>query len=514
MTVRRPVFAFLALAIGAVQSVSAQGNFSASEIVLNEWPGELYFVDMDGDERQDLVIPQWSVNAGRELAIYLQQSNGRFAAQPSRLVEIKSEIIAIAFADLRPEPGHELLLFSADTVFSLSSAIASYSGNLKPLFAWDLIAAVPNRRRVHVLPPLVDINKDGYVDLLLPGQEGYGLFYGAAEEQFSLAFRFNTVNEELSPSELPLGNARLDTTLTINERDGIIMSVRARGNSAFEDFLSDWQQNDGDELLSSRRWRPSASLRPMSDGERQDIVFMNIGNDLYGQVNILLQDESGGFASQVDWQGPIDTRGDIRIMDVNGDNRADVLRIIDNSNEWNVQFFLNKGASFDFSTPDQVMRFSGYDLNVSLVRLDDSRAPQLSVSYYTIPVINAVRNASIVRTQLLFQSAGGGQLFNTRPDFRLDQNFSADTVRGLSAQIDMHSDVNGDGRKDAVYVTEEGTLAAKTIDNTLRFADRPFWQYVPTRSIMDFGSLDMNGDGIPDFYLKHSSALTILVSTP
>ena len=38
--------------------------------------------------------------------------------------------------------------------------------------------------------------------------------------------------------------------------------------------------------------------------------------------------------------------------------------------------------------------------------------------------------------------------------------FSADNVRGLSEQMSLKYDVDGDGRNDALYITENGTLAA------------------------------------------------------
>ena len=46
----------------------------------------------------------------------------------------------------------------------------------------------------------------------------------------------------------------------------------------------------------------------------------------------------------------------------------------------------------------------------------------------------------------------------------------------------------------------------------LRFADAPFWQYVPTRSALLFAVKDLNGDERPDVLLYHSTAVTILVS--
>lgn len=496
-------------------ALQAQLNYASSEIALGEWPDDVLREDMDGDGRHDLIVPQWSADAGRELLIYLQDASGRYPPEPSRHVEIKPEIIAIAMADLRPEPGKELLLFSGSGVFSLSSAIPSYTDNLKPLFDWELIASVPDRRRVLYFPPPQDMDGDGHVDLLLPGRDGYGYFRGSANEQFSLVHAFSTVNEELDPSEVPLGGARLDTSIAINEREGIVLNVRALGTTAFEDFLTTWQQSEQTNLLEARHWLPAALYADMNGDNAQDIVFMNIGNDLYGQVNILAQNAEGGFANMPDWRGPIDTRGDIRLLDVNGDGMLDLLRILDNSSEWDVQFFLNKGGEFALGQPDQVMRFSGYDLTLSVTDIAGDGRPQLSITYYTIPVIGAVRNASIVRSQLLYaRSTAPGEIFTTRPNFKLDESFSAAAVRGLSSQIHLQTDLDGDGRKDAIALSPEGAIAARAISSSLQFSDIAFWQHVPTRSVLRFDVQDLNSDGVADLLLYHSTAMTLLVSTP
>jgi hypothetical protein len=501
--------------LGLSQISHAQPSHMASEIILGDWPDDVLRADMDGDGRKDLIVPRWSADAGRELLIYLQQDDGRFPALPSRHVEIKPEIIAFSITDIRPDPGAELLLFSSTHIYSLSSAIPSYTDNLELLTEWELLASTPDRRRVHHIPIGVSDSADSARNLLVPGRHAYGYFRADNDGSFTLLHEFNTVNEELDPSEIPLGSGRLNTQFRINERDGIVLNVSARSNSAFEDFLSEWTGDTPRDLLQTRHWVPSAIQANMDTDELPDLVFLNIGNDLYGQVNILRQNSAGGFSQTPDWQGAIDTRGDIRLLDVNGDGMSDILRIIDNSNEWDVHFHLNKDGHFNLQRADQVMRFSGYDLTVSVTDLNADGRPQLSVNYYTIPVVNAVRNASIVRSQLLFApSTTAGQIFNPRPDFKLDENFSADAIRGLSSQIHLQTDLDGDGRKDAIYLSNDGSLAAKAIGQDLRFASTPFWQYVPTRSILQFDVEDMNGDGIPDLILYHSTAMTVLVSTP
>lgn len=494
-----------------------QLNYIASQLPAAEWPEQWVMADLNGDGRQDLILPQWQEETGRQLLVFLQQENSRFPVQPSRFINILPEIVAITFADLRPDPGEELILFTGNGAFSLATAIDGYSGNVRPLIDWPLAAAIPDRRRTLVLPPPQDMDGDGHVDLLLPGIDGYGWFRGGDDEQFQLARQFSTINEELDPTQLPDTAGRFSTQIQINQRDGLIVRITARPNSAFEDFVDDNSEADRSVLLDSSHWMPPAAATSLSRAGASDIAFLNIGNDIRGQINILLQQDNGGFADQP-WQAAIDMEGDIQLLDINGDGLTDVMRTVNDSNDWDVYFYLNKGQPdqaglFDFDSPDQVMRFSGYDLQLSVTDILGNGSPVLGVSYYTIPVVNAIRNTSIVRTQLLYNSQGG-RVFNTRPDFRLEESFSASSVRGLSSPIYLQADLSGNGRVDALYLTADGTLAAKTIDPNLQFASEPFWQYVPDRTIIGFAVEDINADGRPDIILYHSTTTTVLVSSP
>lgn len=498
------------------QDESRQLNYLASEIPTPEWPNQLAMADLNGDGREDLILPQWTADTGRQLLVFLQQPDNRFPAQPSRYIAIVPEIVAVSFADIRPEPGAELLLFTGTAVFSLSVAIDGYSGNIRPLFDWPLVAAIPDRRVIEFLPPPRDINGDGHVDLLLPGPEGYGVWHGGANEQFTLAQQFATVNEDLDPADLPDSAGRFSTQIQFNRQDGLIVRINARPDTAFEDFLEHSGDNDSDLLLDRNVWLPPAIQSSMTQANANDIVFLNIGNDIRGQINVFAQHSDGAYSDQPDWQGPIDMEGDILLQDFNGDGLTDVIRVLEDANDWTVLFYLNRGGRFDFDQPGQVMRFSGYDLQLNVSDILGNGHPELSVSYYTIPVVNAIRNTSIVRTQLLYGNNGNADQhqFNNRPDFSLEESFSASSIRGLSSPIVVDTDLDGNGRTDALYLTADGTLAAKAINSNLQFADTPFWQYVPQRTIIGFSVQDLNGDGIPDLLLNHSNSMTVLVSSP
>ena len=92
-------------------AVHAQSNYTAFELIReNNWdplmPG-----DLNGDGAKDIVYSTFDPAFGRELHIHYQEEDGGFNANPSR-IEIKTEIIAVGFADLREEPGKELVLFA------------------------------------------------------------------------------------------------------------------------------------------------------------------------------------------------------------------------------------------------------------------------------------------------------------------------------------------------------------------------------------------------------------------
>ncbi|ALO45575.1 FG-GAP repeat domain-containing protein [Pseudohongiella spirulinae] len=495
-------------------SAIAQGNYIASEIPAPEWPNNIRLADVDGDGLIDLIVPHWAAGVGRQLLIFQQQADHRFPAQPSRIVDIRPEIVAVTFADVRPEPGVELLLFTGNSVFSLSTAQATYAGNIRHLFDWPFLASVPERRITYFLPEPRDLTGNGFVDLLLPGTDGYGYFSATDHESFELIRQIRTENTDIDPSRLPPAAGRFSTEVSFNEQDGLVVRVIPRSASDFQDFVVDAKANASQTLLETERWLPPAVLSDMTARDAADIVFLNVGNDLFGQINIVSRDRVGEADSPVTWQGPVVMEGDIQLLELNGDGLTDIVRIVERGENWDVFLYLNQGGHFDLQQPSQVMRFSGYDLRISTSDLLQNGQRQLSVTYYTIPLVNAIRNASIVRTQLLYGPGSNGLVFNNRPDFRQDDSFSASSIRGLTSPIQLHSDINGDGRIDALYLTEEGTLAARNISDNLQFSAEPFWQYVPGRTILDFEVHDINSDQVPDILLFHSNTITALISQP
>jgi hypothetical protein len=512
-------FRLILVAFGSLlSSISlAQTNYVAYEVAReNNWTA-LITEDLNGDGLKDVIFPHYDPTIGREIHIHHQQADGSFSKNPQK-VEIKSEIIAVGFADLREEPGKELLLFASNGVFSLSTAAEGYAGNIKQLIQWDLIAAVPDLERVQFIETIHDMNNDGYVDLLLPGDEEFAVYRGSNNESFELAATFTTLNLETRVAERNNKSANASANIGINAEEGIVLDITAEAPTPFSNFVEQWSAEANSErtLMRAESWVPSAIMAQLNDDDLEDILYLNIGSDDLGQLNIHYQQDNLTFNESADWVGATDTQGEIKLAHLNGDDKIDLFHLSSDGDQWNVRFFINKGGIFELGKPDQIMRFSGYDVRLSVIPLADSEQPALNVSYYTIPVIDAIRNASINRVQLLYgnSEASQGQLFNRRPDSSLEESFSAANVRGLSEQMSLQYDVDGDGNRDALYITDNGTLAAKRIDNDLVIADDPFWEYVSPRTVFQFEVMLLNEDELPDLLLRHGVSTTLLVTKP
>lgn len=505
------------LLAGSLAPAYAQNNYAAFELRRQDNWGAIHIEDMNGDGNKDIVVPHYSSALGRELHIYWQQADGNFDSEPTA-IEIKSEIIAVGFADLRDEPGSELILFANNGIFSLSPALAGYANNLRLLAEWNYLATIPEREQVLFVHHQTDVDGDGILDMLVPGDDNYGVFIGNGAEQFTLASQFSTLNPELTAIQRRSLETDLQANLGISAECGIVVEIEVESPTPFSGFIEQFSvdtENGERALLRSEQWQPTATLARLNEDDALDISYINAGDDGLGRMNIHFGVSGGSYGESADWQQDLDSSGQLRLVDFDGDGLDDLLRLNGNGDSWTAYFFRNQNGSFDLQQADQVMRFSGYDVDLSVIQMDaDTRV--LVASYYTIPVVDALRNASINRVQLLYAAAAADSqdIFSRRPDSRLEESFSAENVRGLSEQMSLQYDVDGDGRNDALYITENGTLAARRIEQNLNISTEPFWEYVSPRTVFEFEVLALNDDELPDLLLRHGTSTTLLVARP
>ena len=515
----------LLLAYSVATTSLGQNNFAQFELEREENWSPLISEDMNGDHLKDLVYSHHSDAAGRELYIHYQQLDGTFQTTPNR-IEIKREIIGIGFAELRSTPGIELVLYANTGVFSLSSAIEGYSNNLRPLVKWNLIANTPDKKTVEFLPPLEDINGDNKVDMLLPGISGYGLFLNTSidheESSFALKDIISPVNDNLVSARRNNRGAELDGRLSLNAKEGIVVDVAVKRSHPFDDFLTTWpriiseeiSQEENQPLLENESWIPNIIIGNFDNPVGNEFAYLNLDDEARSQLN-LRSLRTQPSADELDWAGSLPDGDDLTFVDLDLDGLLDTFLLEGSGNSWEAKLYRNRGGYFNFKTPDQVMRFSGYDVRLKVfpAPLGD---PTLNVSYYTIPVVEAIRNTSVTRVNLIYEnnSVDDALLFGRKPTSRQEENFSVENIRGLAEQLSLDFDIDGDGAKDAIYITENGTLAAKKVQSDLTIARDPFWEYILPKTVFEFKILRLNDDEVPDLILRHGTSTTVLVSRP
>jgi hypothetical protein len=251
------------------------GNYAAFSLEREENWAPLITEDMNGDGLLDLVYADYDPTLGRQLLIHYQNASGDFPGSP-QVIEIKSEIIAIGFGDLRREPGTELILHAANGIFSLSPSIEGYSGNLQPIMRFDSIASIASRKQVEFLPPLEDRNGDSILDLLLPTQKGFAFFAGSQSGEFKPAGSIQTVNADLLRARRNDRGAGLDTNLGINATEGIVVKVAVERRNPFDEFVKTWAtQTEESDLVNSSNWIPNAIFADIN-GDRLMILCLSI----------------------------------------------------------------------------------------------------------------------------------------------------------------------------------------------------------------------------------------------
>ena len=256
--------------------------------------------------------------------------------------------------------------------------------------------------------------------------------------------------------------------------------------------------------------------------ERSDFIFVDDiadSNDKNKKdrrrLNILYAQANKSDSIKIDWQTELDIKSELRLTDLDGDGLTDIYIIDRNgTNDATLRLYINRDDRYDLENSQQVMRFSGIDVDLDVVDIDNDAKPELVASYYTISAVDALRNGNMVRTTLLYDNGTAtGELFSRRPQSKRDDKFSATAFRGITQRINFNADVDGDGIKEAVAMDNEGALTASTVSK-LTIGNEPHWRFVPLHVIQQFELVDLNADKSTDFLLSHQKALTVLVSQP
>lgn len=495
-------------------------RYAATEIPAE--PGReirgFWTADMNGDGRGDALLGVWSAGAGRELVVHLQRGDSTFAASPDRRVRVKSDIVAFSVADLRDEPGDDLLLFTPSAGFSLSTARSGYAGNARRILDARLVCGVPDRKDLPRLDSLADLDGDGRLDILVPEPGGASIWTRGGQGAWVRRARVplpllpaETARERGPPRDRQERGRRRSITIQLSfekptlVRRGLPDRVRAWTGAAEAD------EGDGN-LLRIERWVPAPWLADADGDGRLDVVVLAPERDGTASLSILLQRPDGTFQEAPDAGGGLGKAQSVWPRDLDGDGRFDLV-VAESTRQDStlLRLHLSRGGRFETDRPDQVLKLSGYGVLPRVADLDGDGGVELLVTSFRPLDSGGTRGSSVARTLVVYRRDRGG-LFGRRPVSRSEETFRASEARALGQRMVFDVDLTGEGRRHALHTDAEGALVARRFDDRLRLAGEPFWQYVPRKVIQEIVACSLDGDPRTDLVLRHTRSLTVLVS--
>ena len=340
------IVAVLLVMIVAQANTVAQVKTIASEIPLAGDYRGVWTVPLDGSPGDDLLILTWSRSAGRTLAVHSQHEDGSFSSRPDRRIPVKSDIVAFSIADVRDDPGHELLLFTRSSCFSYSTTREGYADNARKELQWNLVCDMPDNDQLPFLTCAVDMNTGSpraapAVELMLPGRTGYGIFQRAKP-----AGPFRLIHE-----------TRLDGVSQERQRDAhgftvtVSMSSSSRGRS-FERLVmrpptdpADGESSrsslpgGGETLLRTARWLPATIPADWNGDGLLDLCTI-AGADDEAHLEVHIQG-TNGFSENPSSTFPVPMEGSLRLVDFDDDGDLDLLEQRNDQDQARLLFYRN-----------------------------------------------------------------------------------------------------------------------------------------------------------------------------
>ncbi len=371
--------------------------------------------DLDGDGQDDLVLCLSRSAGGRELVCYRARKDPKlptFAAACDALVDLTPDVVAFAIGEVDPSsPGKELILFSARGAF-LCRPYAAVEKRFARLVECDLLWQLADPEDCFGFQAgLVDFDRDGAMDLVLPEPSGYAIARAVRQKpdqpnSFPALIHLRVPEEIQSVEERQLGGSMSsggdDKREQGDKRDKVEISFGTRETRART-------------LLSVSEAVPAPQLADFDADGRLDVQAQGVRT-----MWVWLQTKDGGFWPEpqrafplpvtADRERKLDASYSAHVIDADQDGRSDLAILAGDKRSDDVRtqillFVQGKGRGEAAKTeaaplfgpkglPQQLLVLGGFGLGAYFDDLDGDLRPDLFVRTVRPDLIDQLRSAS------------------------------------------------------------------------------------------------------------------------
>ncbi len=460
--------------------------------------------------QRDLVLTVLLDDGTKELRLHDLGDSGP-AREPRLTIPIKGDVSAWSVADVRSEPGQELIFLTGKGAWSYSVTHPGYRNNIQSLVATTLLFDIPSPTRLPLwryrLPHRGEL---GLHDLVLPQEGGLVRWSPEQEPDGQIVYQARHV---LGGD----GQAPSYSYVESNESTRRYLNTSDRNGPFAGDMLT-----FGTMLTSNHGFSAPAVLDIDGDGIK-DVLVLGKDELRFHRSGSL---EPTRIETLPAYMDPGKARRRLMLEDADGDGDIDLLVIKQarfkalGTDPSVILVLINDGKSLLPESPTQILRFEGIELVAQFADVNGDDRRDLVIRKFELPgITDSLTGLKFHFTHLVH--FGNGKAFDRKATVRHEEVYDESDIQAAVGSYDMSLDCSGDGVADLVAINLQGELTLRRVQfkkggffsaDTWALEPAP-WKVFPTGSL--YGLLkviDLNRDGIGDLIAQREEGLTIQIS--